>query len=193
ARRDALAVPRRPPPSRGGAIVFSWLTSLSATNPLLWGFSLVSVPIIIHLLNRRRFKILHWAAMDFLLEAARMNRKRVQMEHLIVLLLRCVAIALVVLAVSRPVSTSGALSKLPGARDHVERIVVLDDSASTGEKQGDKTAFDEEKRLVSELITDLARERPGDLITIIRGSRARHPDLVSSEAKSGRTDELDRK
>jgi hypothetical protein len=160
---------------------------------LLGGLGAISVPIIIHLLNRRRFRVLHWAAMDFLLEAARMNRKRVQMEHLIVLLLRCLAIGLVVLAVARPVATRGALAKLPGARDQVERIVVLDDSASTGEKEGDRTAFDEEKRLLAELIADLARERPGDLVTIIRGSRARHPDLVRSEAKSGRTEDTARR
>src|SRR5581483_3319036 len=165
--------------------MFGWLMSLSAANTaLLWGFTAVSVPIIIHLLNRRRFKILHWAAMDFLLEAARMNRKRVQMEHLIVLLLRCLAVALIVAAVVRPVSTSGALSLLPGARDQVERIIVLDDSASTGEKEGDKTAFDEEKRLLGDLLNDLARVRPGDKVTIIRGSRARHPDLVGQAAKS---------
>lgn len=157
------------------------------------GLGAVSVPIIIHLLNRRRFKVLHWAAMDFLLEAARMNRKRVQIEHLLVLLLRCLAVFLIVAAVARPVSTSSALSKLPGARDHVERILILDDSASTGEKEGDKTAFDQGKKLVADLIDDLQRERPGDLVTIIRGSRARHADLVRSEAKSGRTDELKRR
>lgn len=174
--------------------MFAWLMSLSALNSaLLWGMTAISVPIVIHLLNRRRFKILHWAAMDFLLEAARANRKRVQMEHLIVLLLRCLAVFLVVAAVSRPVSTSGALSMLPGARDQVERVIVLDDSASTGEKEGDKTAFDDEKRLVVELINDLARARPGDLLTIIRGSRARHADLVRSEAKSGRTDDVARR
>lgn len=160
---------------------------------LLGGLGAISVPIIIHLLNRRRFKILHWAAMDFLLEAARQNRKRVQFEHLLVLLLRCLAIALVVFAVARPVSTSGALSKLPGARDHVERVVVVDDSASTGEKEGDRTAFDEEKRLLGDLLNDLRRDRPGDLVTLIRGSRARHPDLVRSEAKSGRTDDVARR
>src|SRR5580704_5404967 len=131
---------------------------------LLGGFAAVAVPIVIHLLNRRRFKVLRWAAMDFLLEAARMNRKRVQMEHLIVLLLRCAAVALIVAAVARPVATRGALAKLPGARDQVERVVIVDDSASTGEKEGDHTAFDGEKHLLVELLGDLKHERPGDLV-----------------------------
>ena len=37
-------------------------------NPaLLLGFGAVSIPIIIHLLNRRRFRVVRWAAMEFLL------------------------------------------------------------------------------------------------------------------------------
>src|SRR5437867_2789515 len=36
----------------------------------------VSVPIIIHLLNRRRFRIVQWAAMRFLLSAQRKNARR---------------------------------------------------------------------------------------------------------------------
>lgn len=40
-------------------------------NPWLLGAGaiLVASPIIIHLLNKRRFRIVDWAAMDFLLEA----------------------------------------------------------------------------------------------------------------------------
>src|SRR5262245_2129166 len=109
--------------------------------------------------------------MEFLLEANRANRKRVRIEHLLVLLLRCLAVALVVLMVARPVAMRGALAALPGARDQVERILVVDDSASTSEREGDRTAFDEEKRLAKELLDDLGRERPGDLVTIVRGSR----------------------
>ena len=34
-------------------------------NPLmLWTLPLLAVPIVIHLLNRRRFKIVPWAAME---------------------------------------------------------------------------------------------------------------------------------
>ena len=45
-------------------------------------------PIIIHLLNRRRFKIIDWAAMEFLLDANKKNRRRVRIENLILLLLQ---------------------------------------------------------------------------------------------------------
>ena len=68
---------------------------------LLWGMGAVSVPIVIHLLNKRRFQRVRWAAMEFLLSAQKKNKRRVRVEHLLVLLLRCLAMALLALAVSR--------------------------------------------------------------------------------------------
>ena len=46
------------------------MLSLAFLNPLLlWAVPLCAVPIVIHLLNRRRFQRVPWAAMDFLLKA----------------------------------------------------------------------------------------------------------------------------
>ena len=42
-----------------------------ANAPLLYGLAAASVPILIHLLNRRKFREVHWAAMRFLLAAIR--------------------------------------------------------------------------------------------------------------------------
>ena len=76
----------------------------SFLNPwLLTGLALASAPIIIHLFNRRRFKVQEWAAMDFLVNAASTNRRRLKLEDFILLLLRTLLIILLVLAVSRPV------------------------------------------------------------------------------------------
>jgi len=158
-------------------------------SALLWGMGLVSLPIIIHLLNRRRFKIVRWAAMEYLLAANRRNRRRVRLEHLIVLLLRCLAIALIVLAVARPVSTSGALLFLPGARDPVERIVVIDDSGSMGYQVGRASSFERARRLVGRMVDDLRQGRSGDYLTVFRSSRL-EPDLLLSSLNDPRVDEL---
>ena len=40
------------------------------------GLALVGIPIIIHILNRRRYKTVQWAAMEFLLRALKKNRRR---------------------------------------------------------------------------------------------------------------------
>ncbi len=68
----------------------------------LGGAALVSSPIIIHLINKRKFKTVDWAAMEFLLEADKRNRRRIRLENLILLLLRCLAVILIGLLVARP-------------------------------------------------------------------------------------------
>src|SRR5207253_1785025 len=59
-------------------------------NPanMIIGGALISSPIIIHLINRMRFKRIRWAAMEFLLKSQKRNRRRLIIEQLILLLLR---------------------------------------------------------------------------------------------------------
>src|SRR5437762_798786 len=75
----------------------------SFLNPayLVAGTALISLPIIIHLINRMRFKRVRWAAMEFLLKSQKRNRRRLTIEQLILLALRCLLVLLVVLLVSR--------------------------------------------------------------------------------------------
>ncbi len=66
-------------------------------------------PIIIHLLNRRRFRTLHWAAMDFLCEAVQRSRRILELRDLILLILRSMAVLLFGLALARPFVPSDSL------------------------------------------------------------------------------------
>jgi hypothetical protein len=65
-------------------------------------------PVIIHLLNRRRFRTINWAAMEFLLEAMQRNRRVLQLRDLILLLLRVLCILLFGLALARPFFQGGS-------------------------------------------------------------------------------------
>src|SRR5450755_3128252 len=58
------------------------------------GGALVSSPILIHLINRMRFKRVRWAAMEFLLKSQKRNRRRLIIEQLILLLLRILLVLL---------------------------------------------------------------------------------------------------
>src|SRR5947209_13458146 len=57
-----------------------------------------SIPIIIHLLNRNRFRVVSWAAMRFLLAAQRKNTRRMRLEQILLLAVRTVLVLLLVLA-----------------------------------------------------------------------------------------------
>ena len=72
---------------------------MSFLNPLLLsGLAAVSIPIIIHFLNRRRFRRVEWAAMRFIELSVEKNRKRMDIEDLILLAIRCLLLLLLALA-----------------------------------------------------------------------------------------------
>ena len=58
-------------------------------NPLLaWlGVLAVGVPILIHLLNRRKFERVVWAAMRFLRVSVEQNQRRIRIEDMLLLAL----------------------------------------------------------------------------------------------------------
>src|SRR3989442_6299424 len=106
----------------------------SFLNPayLFAGLALISLPIIIHLINRMRFKRIRWAAMEFLLKSQKRNRRRLIIEQLILLALRCLLVLLAGFLVARFVGATG-----PGG-DGATHIVVLDDTPSMGDHWADK-------------------------------------------------------
>ncbi|MCA8963316.1 MAG: BatA domain-containing protein [Planctomycetes bacterium] len=149
------------------------MIALAFLNPmLLWALPLAAVPIVIHILNRRRFKRVPWAAMEFLLKAMKRNRKRLRMEQWLVLLLRTLAVLLLALLVSRPQLGGGALF---GSRTH--HVVLLDDSASMRQQSGSTNLFDRARDRVRALAEDLAKRRAGDVLSVVRTSRPDQPDL----------------
>ncbi|MCH8039863.1 MAG: BatA domain-containing protein, partial [Nitrospinae bacterium] len=72
-----------------------------------WGFAVAGLacaagPILIHLLNRRRFRTVNWAAMDFLRQALQRNRRMLEMRDIAILALRTLAVLLFGLALAQP-------------------------------------------------------------------------------------------
>ena len=112
-----------------------WLATW-LSNPLMLGVGALAImsPFIIHLLNKRRFKIVNWAAMDFLFDAEKKNRRRVKLENFILLLLRCLAMLLLGLLLARPFLPSGVF----GDAAQFQRVILLDDSLSQGVKIGNQ-------------------------------------------------------
>jgi len=97
-----------------------------------WGMlpwlAAAAVPILIHLWSRRRYREMYWAAMEYLLAAIRRSRRRLQIEQLLLLIVRTLVIALVVLAVAEPFFERAGFAFTPGERTH--RVLVIDGSFS---------------------------------------------------------------
>ena len=100
---------------------------------ILWGLFAAAIPVIIHLLNRRRFRTVKWAATTFLLKASRESRGKKKLKHFLILACRALAIAALVFAVARPL-IGGFLGSGSGSVGTV--VLVLDRSASMETKAG---------------------------------------------------------
>ncbi|HTN76519.1 MAG TPA: BatA domain-containing protein [Pirellulaceae bacterium] len=132
----------------------------------LLGALAVLSPILIHLLNKRKFKIVDWAAMDFLLDADKRNRRRVRLENLLLLLLRCLAMLLLGLLLARPFIPSSLTAGILDSAQF-EHIVVLDDSLSTQVQAGNQSAFDDAKQRLIDMVRGFSKDRNDDSFTLI--------------------------
>ena len=140
---------------------------MSFLNPTLaWaGLLCVMIPIIIHLLMRRRRRPVPWAAMRFIIEAYRRQRRRMNLEQFLLLAARCLLVALVAVAVGKPVL--GEVGTI-GARGPRTLHLLVDTSLAAGvtpvESQKPESALIKESALAAIDELDAAR---GDRVSII--------------------------
>src|SRR5215210_3211004 len=143
------------------------------TPAFFWaGAGLIGIPLIIHFLNRRRFKLVQWAAMEYLLQALRKNRRRIKFEQILLLTTRCLILALLGLALARPLGCSeSSLANLVGSKSGLH-VFVIDNSYSMAyeaDRQGARTHFDQAKLLVKQQIEKLAAG--GESVAIVTAAR----------------------
>ncbi len=96
------------------------------------GLGAIALPIIIHLLIRRRVKPVRWAAMKFLLEAYKQRRRRLILEQLLLLATRCLLVACIAVALGRLLIGGGAASGLGAGPRPTSLILLIDDSLTSG-------------------------------------------------------------
>src|SRR3954454_16767435 len=86
----------------------------------------LAIPPLILLLHRRRYDVVDWGAMQFL-QISETTRRRLLIEELLLMLLRMGLIALLVLALAIPQTTSSFLAKVSG-RANRDVVLVFDGS-----------------------------------------------------------------
>ncbi len=136
------------------------------------GLALAGLPILIHLLNRRRYKVVQWAAMDFLLRAMRKNRRRVRFEQWLLLACRCLVLALLGLALSRPLGCDATSAAALGGRTGLH-VFVIDDGFSMAYhppgRAGGRSHL-EQAKLVAETVIDRLNGG-GESVAVITAGR----------------------
>ncbi len=162
-------------------------------NPMFvaGGAALVASPIIIHLINRMRFRRVRFAAMEFLLQSQQRNRRRVLLEQLLLLLLRILIVLGIMALIARLILDPAQLSIFRGAKAH--HLVLLDDSGSMRDQWGETTAFDEGLGVVKKLVAEGARRPDTQTFSLVLLSQTEQPIFSQRDVDDAFINELETK
>ena len=155
---------------------------------LLWGLLAAAIPVIIHLLNRRRHKTVMWAAMQFLLKATRESRGKKKLRHILILTCRTLGVAALATAAARPL-LSGVMGWGGGKPDLV--VLILDRSASM--ESTPKGGTVPRRDLALQRVRDALADLEGTRLVLIDSASAEpqdvpSPDVLDKISSSAATD-----
>jgi len=133
---------------------------------LLGGIAALSLPLIIHILNKRRYKEVQWGAMHLLAPVVKKNNKRLNLEQLLLLLIRIAIPVILALCLARPVLDS---LKVYDENAKTSTVFLLDDSFSMQDGTPARSNF---SRAKEEIAMALGEMRDGsDTSVILFGGR----------------------
>ncbi|TWU06694.1 hypothetical protein CA54_50930 [Symmachiella macrocystis] len=137
--------------------------SLEFLNPvLLFGLAALALPIIAHLLSKKRFDVVQWGAMQFL-DLGKRRRRRVRIEELLLLLLRMAIVGLLALAIARPTISRGFFANFVST-DNRDTVFVMDGSYSMGRSDGETTPHNQARAVMHKILN---HARPGDTFALL--------------------------
>ena len=156
---------------------------------LLAGAVFAAAPIIIHLLNRRQFKLVEWAPMEYLKLTLRTNRRRLQLEQWILLAIRTLLILILIFAVARPFLSGNAAAAWLSMGSRTSRVILIDDSLSVGLTAAGESSFERSAAHAAGLIESLGTH---DNLTVattsgIGNPMSRDASLTQDEANQWAT------
>ena len=123
--------------------------------------SAAAIPLLIHLWNKRKYREVSWAAVQFLMAAMRRNSRRIQIQQWLLLAVRTLLILLVVFAVAEPFLERVGLNFVAGQRTH--KVLVIDGSYSMAYRPTDSSRFTRAKQLATQIV-DRANQQYNQIV-----------------------------
>lgn len=152
---------------------------------MLLGLVAASAPIILHLIRKRTAEHLFWGAWIFLAESMRRRHRKLQIEEILLLVMRTAMLALAAIAFARPFLPEMHL--LGGRGMDKDVVLVIDTSASMRLKGADgRSAFEQAIAEACELVK---LSPSGTAFGIVLGEQV--PVIVTPTPLSSRREVLD--
>jgi len=140
---------------------------LSFLAPLmLLGLAGVAVPIAIHLIGRRRARVVRFAALEFLMASKRRTARRLRLRERILLVVRALACLALAVALAKPFTTCSR----PGpsvVRGPQAAVLVVDDSLASGYRRDGRTLLAREVEQARRILNQLGPEAE---VAVVRAS-----------------------
>lgn len=135
------------------------------TPAFFLGLGALAIPVLIHLIQREKKRVIEFPSLMFVRRIPYQSVRRRRIRHWFLLLLRAAAIALIVLAFTRPFRLQGSNAVVAngGARDVV---ILLDQSASMG--YGDH--FDKAKEAARRIVRGMSAEDRATLVLFAKNA-----------------------
>lgn len=128
----------------------------------LWAFGVLIIPIIIHLFNFRKYKILYFSSLKFIQFIDKQTRSTQKLKHLLVLISRILAFSFIVIAFSQPfIPASNETSK--GGKPVL--AIYIDNSFSMSMKGTEGELISEAREMARKMITDASLDTRFLLVT----------------------------
>lgn len=137
------------------------------------------VPILIHLLNKRRHRTYQWAATMFLVRATQQARGRRKLRHFLILACRVLGVAALIFALSRPLA-GGWVSWFGGNRP--EAILLLLDRSASMETSPDENTPSKREAAIKRIATAVNEFASGSRLVVIDSAGGDPLELASAEA-----------
>jgi hypothetical protein len=157
------------------------VTIMSFLQPLmLWALPAVLLPLVIHLLNRLRYKTVHWAAMMFLFKANKAATRRAKIRQYLLLVSRMALLLFFLWAMARPLVGGWIGSAAGGAPDTV--LILLDRSSSMEATGRDRQESKRAHALT--LLTQAAKQSEGSRFVLIENALRQPLEIANAAALS---------
>lgn len=157
-------------------------------NPLfLFGLAALAIPVIIHLFNFRKFQKVYFTNVKFIEELQQQTQKQSQLKHLLILLMRLLAIAALVVAFAQPFIP---VADATGDAERQNAVsIYIDNSFSMEATSPEGTLLDEAVKNAREIAMAYKNSDRFQLLT--NDFEGKHQRLVSREMFLELLDEID--
>ncbi|MFA6998802.1 MAG: BatA domain-containing protein [Victivallaceae bacterium] len=153
---------------------------------LLWGLIAVAIPVIIHLFNFKRFKKTYFTNVKLIKQLSEETRRQSKLRHLIILLLRILAIVALTVAFAGPYIPADKQQTHTGKKKLVS--IYLDNSFSMEMRDAENILLESAKSRIPDILNAYTSEDAFRLIT--NDFKPQHQHLLTPDELLGYATEV---